>query len=142
MAKMVIMAKMAIMAIVWLNGHMAIQHYRMECTQDGYLIQGYNKCRINIKYISKSNESKKRFWEYIFHINTFMKLKMVASNSFNLENSNLFCIDLFYPIPMVYQLPRLIFDFLEHLRAAIHFGLKKLISPPKESKLFKNICTI
>ena len=50
-------------------------------------------------------------------LNPFIKLKFLATIIFCLENSNLFGIDLVYPIPILYQYLRLIFglfDFLEH----------------------------
>ena len=46
-----------------LYAHMAKRHDGIECTQDGYPLQGHHKCRslvkrLNIKYISERNESK------------------------------------------------------------------------------------
>ena len=59
------MAKMAIMDIIWLYGHIAIRHYGIECTQDGYLLQGRYNCRslmkkLNLNNISERNESKNK----------------------------------------------------------------------------------
>ena len=56
---------MAVMAIIWLYGHMSIRYYGMECTQDGYLLQGRYKCRslvkkFNLNYVSERNESKNK----------------------------------------------------------------------------------
>ena len=84
---------MAVLAIIWLYGHIAKRYYGKEYTQDGYLLQGHYKCRnlvkrLNINYISERNESKnkilRKFPLYNFR-NSFIKFKMMALANFNLK---------------------------------------------------------
>ena len=64
------------------------------------VLQGQYKCRslvkrLTIKYSSERNESKnkilRKFLLYNF-LNPFIKFKIMATVTFNLENSNFFCI--------------------------------------------------
>ena len=51
----------------------------------------------------RQNNILRTFHLYNFS-NPFIKLKMMAKTNFSLENSNLLCIELVYPIPRLYQL--------------------------------------
>ena len=53
----------------------------------------------------------RQFLLYNF-LKPFIKIKMMAATNFSLDNSNLFYIDLVYPIPRLYQLLKLIVEML------------------------------
>ena len=82
---------MAVLAIIWLYGHMAKRYYVKECTQDGYLLQGHYKCRNLVKrlyknYIFEKNESKNKIlrkFPLYNSLNPFINFKVMATVNFN-----------------------------------------------------------